>query len=126
MYLTVANIYLYPAVVKTQIHPVPEELRVSMSQVLEETVSSSSISSEAATSEKVVLHSEDRGSHGPLSDHPYDVLVGSRIDLETYVLFLQVRMRKLTLKCCKSCCIVHLAVLNYFLVGNSKLTRQYM
>jgi len=108
------------AVVKTQIRPVPDELRMSMSQALNETVSSfssvssSSTSSITAASEGEAPLSEDRGGRGSMSDHPYDVLVQSRVDLETYILILQVRTREKSTLICSG---VASHPLNQFLKG---------
>ncbi len=82
---------------KTQIHPVPDELRDSINKFVGEAAAeSSSSSSGAVTSHESEATSSDGrcdNDQEPSSKHPYDILLQSRIDLEAYVLFLQVWQR---------------------------------
>ena len=89
---------------KSQIHPVPEGLRLSLSKMVGGAKSSPPpSSSSAATSEELASTSDDCQredqpppilNQPPILDHPYDILIRSKIDLETYVLLLQVRVKR--------------------------------
>lgn len=77
--------------VKCQIRAVPEDLRQSLSRMTA-TASTPSLSSSVTTSEDAPPTSDDRQreTHLPSTEHPYDILTQSEMDLESYVLLLQV------------------------------------